>query len=81
MRWLIVALALTGCTTITATRGDFTITRTAFGVNLVVPQITIKGLPDGTFSMTVRGIASESTDAIAAAVQGTVQGMAAAAKP
>ena len=78
---LCVAYVMTGCTTITATRGDFTITRTAFGVNLAVPVITIKGAPDGTFSMSVRGVASDSTDAIQAAVQGAIQGMAATAKP
>lgn len=77
-----VAIACTqGCTTITASKGDMSISRTAFGVNLGVPTFIVREAADGTFSLTMRGATSDSTQAIEVAIEGALKGAAMAVKP
>ena len=90
--WLVTLAAmyllcsvLHGCTTITATRGDMTITRTSFGIALALPTFVVKEVVgegcQRTFSLTMRGATSDGTQAIEAAVEGALKGAAMAVKP
>lgn len=78
---LLTITACSGCTTITANKGDMSLSRTAFGVNLAVPSFSVRESADGSFTLTMRGATSDSTDAIQAAVEGALKGAALAVKP
>ena len=73
---LLLLLLLNGCTTVTATKGDMSISRTAFGINLELSKIDIAQQDDGSFSFSLEGIKSDSAQAIESAVTGAVKGLA-----
>lgn len=76
-----LVLLATGCTTISAQKGDMNISRTAFGINLSVPKLRVTEKGDGSFTMQLEGATSDSAQAIEAAVTGVVAGMGKAAAP
>ena len=64
-----LALSLCACTTVTASKGDFTISRTAVGTNLSVSKLTIKNDPDGAFQITMHGALSDAAQVVEQAMQ------------
>ena len=73
---LLLLSLLNGCTTVTATKGDMSISRTAFGVNLEVPRFTVNSKDDGSFAIGLEGVKSDSAQVIEAAFSGIMQGLA-----
>jgi hypothetical protein len=76
----LVILACSGCVTMSITAPDgATFTRSAFGVNPTFGALTVEKRPDASYKMTVRGLDSNSTDAVAVAVTAAIQAMSKAA--
>lgn len=73
---LALGIMLAGCSTISASKGDFSLSRTAVGINLAVPKLSIKNNPDGSFSISMQGATADSAQAIEAALSGAMQGAA-----
>jgi hypothetical protein len=63
--------------TITAPDGA-TFTRTAFGINPTFGALTVERRADASYKMTVRGLDSNSTDAVGVAVAAAIGAMKAA---
>jgi len=78
---LATVMTTSACTTITAQKGDMSISRTAFGINLSVPKLRVTEKPDGSFTLQMEGATSDSAQAIEAAVMGVVAGMGKAVAP
>jgi hypothetical protein len=77
----LVVVILNGCVTMTVTAPDgATFTRSAFGINPQIGVMTVEKRADNSYRLTVRGLDSNSTDAVAGIAEGIVRGMA-AAKP
>jgi hypothetical protein len=66
---LLLALSLCACTTVTATKGDFAISRTAVGTNLAVSKLNIKSEADGSFTIIMQGALSDSAQMVEQAMQ------------
>jgi len=85
LMWLLVItvallIACTqGCVTMTVTAPDgATFTRTAFGINPQIGTLIVEKKSESSYKLTVRGLDSNSTDAVGVAVAAAIGAMKAA---
>jgi len=78
---LILAAMLSACSTLDVQKGAWTFHKTTFGTDIGFQELDITQEGPDTIKVRVKGLESDQSQAIRAAVEGAVQGVVAGVKP
>lgn len=81
MKFILLILFLSSCSSISYSDKHGQWSRYAFGTNVQLQRVIVTVGPDGSRSIRADGVSSDQTEAIKAAVEGAVEGMAKGIKP
>ena len=81
MKYLLLIIFLTSCSSIKYNDKHGQWSRFALGTNVQLQRVVVTVGPDGSRTIRADGVSSDQTEAIKAAVEGAVEGMARGIKP